>query len=63
MRIAQNSKSVPAEDVACIDLVFNVLQAVIKAVGDYCFALRLEGFEVITTLLPKKVVPSSNVGS
>ena len=56
MRIAHNSKiktqnstfkSVSSKDIACIDLVFYILQAVIKAVGDDCFALRLEGFEVI----------------
>ena len=63
MRIAHNStfntqhstlniqhstlKLVPAEYVASIDLVFNVLQAIIKAVGNDGFALCLELVKII----------------
>ena len=56
MRIAHNSKLniqnstfklVSAEDVARVDFVFNVLQAIVKAVGDDGFALRLEVGEVV----------------
>ena len=59
MRIAHNSKfkthnskfkSVSAEDVACVDFVFHVIQAIIEAVGDDGMTLGLELFEVIHDL-------------
>ena len=59
MRIAHNTKfkthnskfkSVSAEDVACVDFVFHVIQAIIEAVGDDGMTLGLELFEVIHDL-------------
>ena len=59
MRIAHNSKfkthnskfkSVSAEDVACVDFVFHVIQAIIEAVGDDGMTLGFELFEVIHDL-------------
>ena len=59
MRIAHNSKfktqnskfkSVSAEDVACVDFVFNVLKTVIETVGDDGMTLGFELFEVVDNL-------------
>ena len=59
MRIAHNStfntqhstlKLVPAEDIARIDFVFNVLQAIIKAVGDNGFAFGFKVIKIINDL-------------
>ena len=46
----QNSKLIPAEDVACVDFVFHVIQAIIEAVGDDGMTLGFELFEVIHDL-------------
>ena len=59
MRIAHNSKFkthnskfklVSAEDVACVDFVFHVIQAIIETVGDDGMTLGFELFEVIDNL-------------
>ena len=59
MRIAHNSKFkthnskfklVSAEDVARVDFVFHVIQAIIETVGDDGMTLRLEVFEVVDNL-------------
>ena len=59
MRIAHNSKFkthnskfklVSAEDVARVDFVFNVIQAIIEAVGDDGMTLGFELFEVVDDL-------------
>ena len=59
MRIAHNSKfkthnskfkSVSAEDVACVDFVFHVIQAIIETVGDDGMTLGFELLEVIHDL-------------
>ena len=46
----QNSKLIPAEDVARVDFVFHVIQTIIETVGDDGMTLGLELFEVVDDL-------------
>ena len=54
---------IPSEDVSCINLILYIVETRVIAVGDDDIPCALNLARSFTTRLPKKVLPSSRVGS